>query len=73
MGEALLLGARRRNLQHAFAADSEVAGKKILLVDDVFTTGTTVAACSQALLLAGTDYFSVIDMISSAGEYLLRF
>lgn len=52
-------GARRRNLQHAFAADSEVAGKKILLVDDVFTTGTTVAACSQALLLAGAGLVEV--------------
>lgn len=45
------------NVAGAFRAaqPQQVEGKRILLVDDVITTGTTAAACAQALLHAGAD------------------
>lgn len=46
---------RRENLRGAFVvtAGEEVRGREVLLVDDVFTTGTTVSECARVLLRAG--------------------
>jgi len=45
---------RRENLSGAFAAEpSLVKGKQILLLDDVMTTGSTFAECTNVLLEAG--------------------
>lgn len=48
---------RRLNVKSAFAvptaAEREVRGRRLLLVDDVLTTGATADACARALLAAG--------------------
>ena len=45
--------ARRRNLRGAFRIKADVCGKHIALLDDVVTTGSTVAEISRILLNAG--------------------
>jgi ComF family protein len=48
---------RRENIRGAFvvARPDEIRGREILLVDDVFTTGTTVSECARVLRRAGAS------------------
>jgi ComF family protein len=56
--------AKRRNVQNAFRViDPEsVMGQRILLVDDVFTTGHTVNECARVLMEAGACEVSVLTL-----------
>jgi ComF family protein len=48
---------RRENIRGAFEVTRphEVAGREVLVVDDVFTTGTTVSECARILRRAGAS------------------
>jgi competence protein ComFC len=55
---------RRKNLRRAFQVkDPErIKGKAVMLVDDVYTTGTTVNECSRALRRAGAEGVVVLTV-----------
>ena len=62
---------RRKNVAGAFRAVGPVTGRRILLVDDVTTTGSTLAACRRALVEAGATavYAAVVARADrGAGE-----
>ena len=58
---------RRKNLLGSFAAEENlVRGKRVLLLDDVMTTGSTFAECTSALLAAGADSVNCISAATTA-------
>lgn len=57
--QGLSAAQRRRNLRRAFVASAAVAGRNILLIDDVMTTGATARECSRALRKAGATAITV--------------
>jgi predicted amidophosphoribosyltransferase len=62
---SLPVAARGENLQGAFTADPVYArDRRVLLIDDVLTTGHTARACAQALLDAGAREVGVLAFAS---------
>ncbi len=55
---------REENLKHAFhiAKPFRIAGRDILLIDDIYTTGATVDNCSRALKSAGAGMVYVLTL-----------
>ena len=55
---------RRENLRGAFAVThpQQIAGREVVLVDDVYTTGTTASECARVLRRAGASRVWVVTV-----------
>lgn len=51
--------ARWSNLRGAFACPESLTGSRILLIDDVLTTGASLSACAEVLRHAGASHVDV--------------
>ena len=54
--------ARDANVRGAFSASPACAGRELVLIDDVFTTGATARAAAQVLLEAGARSVRVLTL-----------
>jgi predicted amidophosphoribosyltransferase len=59
--------ARRTNVVGAFRVEQvRVAGRAVVIVDDVSTTGATLAACAEALLASGVKRVTSVVVARTA-------
>lgn len=66
---------RRENVRGVYAASGAAAGRRILLVDDICTTGATLSSCALALRQAGAETVlcctaarAVMEKVHKSGE-----
>lgn len=57
---------RKINVKGAFAVHGDLKGKRVLLIDDVYTTGATVGECSKVLRKSGAKEVCVLTLARTA-------
>ena len=57
---------RRKNLEASFSAHPGVRGRRVLLVDDTMTTGSTLRCAARRLLRAGADAVCAVVVARTA-------
>lgn len=65
---SLARGDRLRNVQGAFSLAGEARGLRLLIVDDVRTTGATARACAQALSQGGARKLGILTATAAVQE-----
>jgi ComF family protein len=62
--------ARRQSVEGAFVVrrNDLIAGKRVLLIDDVFTTGATVSACAETLKESGAEEVLVLTVARASSS-----
>lgn len=66
----LTVSERSENVRNAYEAEPAVVrGRSILLMDDVATTGATLAACTAALLAAGARDVYVLTLARALAHH----
>lgn len=53
---------RRANVRGTFSAEKRADGMRVLLVDDICTTGETLSACAEALVAAGATEVAALTV-----------
>jgi ComF family protein len=61
---------RLSNVKNAFSVRGDLEGLRLLLLDDVITTGATVRTCAEALIGAGAKDIVVLALARSVPKYL---
>lgn len=66
---------RRKNVRGAFRVKRGVRldGRRVLLVDDVFTTGASAAACARALKRAGAAHVTVLAVARTDRHHVVSY
>ena len=63
----LSLRERREEMKGAFFAEKDCVGQRLLLLDDIYTSGSTADAASSALLKAGASSVHVLCLVAGHG------
>jgi ComF family protein len=56
---------RWENVKGVFQANENMEGKRVIIMDDVLTTGATLEACMEALKKAGCEQFYILTIASA--------
>ncbi|MEW5692630.1 MAG: ComF family protein, partial [Candidatus Hydrogenedentota bacterium] len=64
----LSLSQRIKNPINAFSCKEEIKDKNVLVVDDIFTTGTTINECAKTLVCAGAKEVEAVAFARSVME-----